>query len=329
MSAMANSLTRTGAWLAAAFGVMAGGPSWSQAYPVKTIRLIVAGPAGGGNDVITRPIAQKLSESMGQRVIVDNRPGAGTLLAGQATAAAAPDGYTVMMATISTLCISPHLVGKKPYDPVRDFAPVTLVATAGLMVAVHPSLPAKTTAELIALAKSRPGRLAYASNGAGSLSHLTTELFARAAGITMVHVPYKGGSPAAIDTMAGNTQLVITGIPTLIAHVKASRLRSIAVTGSRRSPAMPDVPTVAESGLPGFESSQWYAAFAPRDTPAPIIERLYRELEKAADIPAVRAALSLEGAELAVTGPRSLGQLVRADSAKWEKIIRESRIALD
>src|SRR5712692_5989073 len=169
---MKRTLIRIGACLAAAFGLVAGDPSWSQAYPVKPIRLIVAGPAGGGNDVITRPIAQKLSESLGQQVIVDNRPGAGTLLAGQATAGSAPDGYTVMMATISTLCISPHLVGKKPYDPVRDFAPVTLVATAGLMVAVHPSLPAKTTAELIALAKSRPGRLAYASNGAGSLSHL-------------------------------------------------------------------------------------------------------------------------------------------------------------
>jgi tripartite-type tricarboxylate transporter receptor subunit TctC len=326
---MANTLIRTGAWVAAVFALGACDPSWSQAYPARPIRLIVAGPAGGGNDVITRPIAQKLSESMGQQVIVDNRPGAGTLLAGQATAGSAPDGYTVMMGTISTLCISPHLVRKKPYDPVLDFTPITLVATAGLMVAVHPALPAKTIGELIGLARSRPGQLTYASNGAGSLSHLTTELLSRAAGITMVHVPYKGGSPAALDTIGGYTQLVITGIPTLIAHVKTSRLRALAVTGSRRSPAMPDLPTVAESGLPGFESSQWYAAFAPKNTPAAIVERLWRELEKAADIPAVKGALSSEGAELAVTGPQRLGELVRADSAKWEKIIRESGIALD
>jgi len=326
---MKRTLIRIGACLAAAFGLVAGDPSWSQAYPVKPIRLIVAGPAGGGNDVITRPIAQKLSESLGQQVIVDNRPGAGTLLAGQSTAGSAPDGYTVMMGTISTLCISPHLVRKKPYDPVLDFTPITLVARAGLMVAVNPALPAKTIGELVGLARSRPGQLTYASNGAGSLSHLTTELFSRAAGITMVHVPYKGGSLAAMDTIGGYTQLVITAIPTLISHVKASRLRAIAVTGSRRSPAMPDLPTVAESGLPGFESTQWYAAFAPKNTPAAIVERLYRELQKAADIAAVRAALSNEGAELTVTGPQRLGELVQADSAKWEKIIRESGIVLD
>src|SRR5712691_4459634 len=326
---MGNTLIRTGAWVATALGIVASYPSWSQTYPVKPIRLIVAGPAGGGNDIITRPIAQKLSESMGQQVIVDNRPGAGTLLAGQATAGSAPDGYTVMMGTISTLCISPHLVRKKPYDPVLDFTPITLVATAGLMVAVHPALPAKTIKELVGLARSRPGQLTYASNGAGSLSHLTTELFSRAAGITMVHVPYKGGSLAAMDTIGGYTQLVITAIPTLISHVKASRLRAIAVTGSRRSPAMPDLPTVAESGLPGFESSQWYAALAPKNTPAAVVERLYRELEKAADIAAVKAALSNEGAELAVTGPKKLGELVRTDSAKWERIIRESGIVLD
>src|ERR1700704_957042 len=264
---MKQTLTRNGAWVAAAFGLVASDPAWSQGYPVKPIRLIVAGPAGGGNDVITRPIVQKLSESMGQQVIVDDRPGAGTLLAGQATAGAAPDGYTVLMGTISTLCISPYLVRKQPYDPIQDFTPITLVATAGLMVTVHPALPAKTIRELIGLARNRPGQLTYASNGAGSLSHLTTELFSRAAGIRMVHVPYKGGSPAAMDTIGGHPQLLVTAIPTLIAHVKASRLRALAVTGSRRSPALPDLPTVAESGLPDFESSQWYAAFAPKHMP--------------------------------------------------------------
>jgi tripartite-type tricarboxylate transporter receptor subunit TctC len=293
------------------------------------VRLIVAGPAGGGNDVITRPIAQKLSESTGQQFVVDNRAGAGTLVAGQATMSAAPDGYTMLMATISTMCISPNLVKKKPYDPVEDFTPITLVATAGLMVTVHPALPVKTIRELIGLTKSRPGQLTYASNGAGSLSHLTTELFSRAAGIRMMHVPYKGGSPAAIDTIAGQTQLIITAVPTLIAHVRSSRLRAIAVTSIRRSPALPDLPTVAESGLPGFESSQWFAAFAPKNTSAAVVEKLYRELGKAADNPAVKTALLQEGAELTVTGPQSLGKLVLADSAKWQRIIRESGVVLE
>jgi tripartite-type tricarboxylate transporter receptor subunit TctC len=318
-----------GAWIAGALVFAASSLTWPQVYPAKPIRLIVAGPPGGGNDIITRPIAQRLSESMGQPVIVENRAGAGTLVAGQATVTAAPDGYTFLMATISTMCISPYLVKKRPYDPVQDFAPITLVATAGLMVTVHPPLPATTTRELIGLATSRPGQLLYASNGAGSLSHLTTEMFNRAAGITMVHVPYKGGTPAAIDTIAGQTQVVITAIPTLIAHVKSSRLRAIAVTSMRRSPAVPDIPTVAESGVPGFESSQWYAAFAPKNTPMPIVEKLYSELAKATDIAAVKAALSQEGAELTAAGPTQLGILVQADSAKWQKLVRDSRIVLD
>ena len=326
---MKGALIGNSARIAGAIMLAVSAPSWPQVYPVKPIRLIVAGPPGGGNDVITRPIAQRLSEAMGQPVIVDNRAGAGTLVAGQATVASAPDGYTFLMATISTMCISPYLARKRPYDPVQDFTPITLVATAGLIVTVHPTLPAKTTRELIGLAKSRPGQLMYASNGAGSLSHLTTEMFSRAAGITMVHVPYKGGAPAAIDTIGGHTQVVITAIPTLIAHVKSSRLRAIAVTSIRRSPAVPDVPTVAEGGVLGFESSQWYAAFAPKNTPTPIVEKLYSELGKATDNAAVKAALSQEGAELTATGPKQLGILVQADSAKWQKLVRDSRVVLD
>lgn len=323
--------TRIGAVaFASAFGFAASSPAWAQAYPVKPIRLIVAGPPpGGGTDLVSRPIAQKLSDSLGQAVIVDNRPGAGTLLAGQGTVTAPPDGYTILMATISTMCISPYLVKKQPYDAVNDFTPITLVATAGLMIAVHPALPARTTKELIGFAKSKPGQLTYASNGAGSLSHLTTEMFNRAAGISMVHVPYKGGAPAAIDTVGGHTQLLITAIPTIIAHVKSSRLRAISVTSSKRSSAVPDLPTVAEAGLPGFQSSQWYAAFAPKNTPMPIVEKLYGELGKAADVPSVKAALSQEGAELITTGPTALATLVRADSARWQKLARDSLVVID
>ena len=302
---------------------------FAQSYPTKPVRLVVAGPAAGGADVIARPVAQKLSESLGQQVIVDNRPGAGTLIAGQITAGSPPDGYTLLLGTVSTMCISPTLTQKPPFDSNQDFVPVTLLAAAGLMIAVHPSLPVKSVTELITLSKTRPNKLLYASNGAGSLSHLTTELFSRAAGISMVHVPYKGGSPAVLDTIGGHTQLVITAIPTLIAQVKASKLRALAVTSSRRSNALPDLPTVAESGLAGFESTQWYAVFAPKNTPATIVDKLYAELAKAADNSTVKASLAQEGAELSVGGPQALANLLRSDSAKWKKVIRESNITLE
>jgi len=302
---------------------------FAQSYPTKPIRLVVAGPAAGGADVIARPVAQKLSESLGQQVIIDNRPGAGTLIAGQITAASPPDGYTLLLGTVSTMCISPMLTQKPPFDSNQDFVPVTLLAAAGLMIAVHPSLSVKSVKELITLAKTRPNKLLYASNGAGSLSHLTTELFSRASGISMVHVPFKGGSPAVLDTIGGHTQLLITAIPTLIAQVKASKLRALAVTSSRRSNALPDLPTVAESGLVGFESTQWYAVFAPKNTPAKIVDKLNAELGRAADNSTVKVSLAQEGAELSVDGPQALANLLRADSAKWKKVIRKSNIVLE
>jgi tripartite-type tricarboxylate transporter receptor subunit TctC len=291
--------------------------------------MIVAGPAGGGADVIARPVAQKLSEWLGQQVLVDNRPGAGTLISGQVTAGAPPDGYTVLLATVSTICISPWLARKRPYDPAQDFVPISLVAIAPLMIAVHPSVPAKTTKELIGLAKARPNQLLYASNGSGSLSHLTSELFSRAAGVTMVHVPHKGGAPAAIDTIAGHTQLVITAVPTLIAQVRASRLRALAVTGTQRSAAVPELPTVAESALPGFEATQWYAAFAPKSTPDSIVDKLYAGLRTATEHSSVKGPLAQEGAELSVTGPDALARRVRVDVAKWQKVIRDASIVSD
>ena len=310
-------------------GIAAGGPSWCQSYPIKPVRLVVGGPPGGGADVLMRPIAQRLSETLGQQVIVDNRPGAGSIIAGQLVAGSVPDGYTILQASASGFSISPFLMTKRPYDPIQDFAPVTLVATAPLVVAVHPSLPVKSAKELIQPAKVRPGQLLYASNGKGSFSHFTTEMFARAAGITMVHVPYKGGTPAVIDTVSGNVQLVITALPTLLSQVKASRLRALAVTSSKRTSAVPELPTLAESALPGFESLQWYAVFAPRHTPAAIVDRLHNEIRRAAESPAVRAPLSHEGADLAVTGPQALAEFLRAEVAKWQNVIRESKILLE
>lgn len=309
--------------------MIAGGPSWCQSYPVKPIRLIVGGPPGGGADVVMRPIAHKLSETLGQQVIVDNRPGAGSMIAAQLVAGSPPDGYTVLQASASGFSISPFLQKKLPYDPIHDFTPITLIATAPLMVTVHPSLPVRSVKDLIGLARTKPGQLLYASNGKGSFSHLTTEMFARSAGIKIVHVPYKGGTPAVIDTVSGNVQVVITAFPTLIAQVRASRLRALAVTGEKRAPVLPELPTVAESALPGFVSVQWYGIFAPKGTPATITNRLHGEIQRAAESPAVKAPLSQEGAELTVTGPQALAEFLRADVLKWQRVIRESGIVLE
>lgn len=313
----------------ALIGLAASNAAWGLAYPGKSIRVVLSGPPGGGLDVIARPIAQKLSESMEQQVVVDNRPGASGVIAGQITLTAPPDGYTVLFTTASGFSISPFLLKKRPYDPVQDFAPVTLVATAPLMVTVHPSLPVKSVRELITLAKAKPRSLLYASNGMGSLSHLTAEMFSSAAGITMLHVPYKGGTPAVIDTVSGQMQLVITAVPTLLPQVRASRLRALAVTSSKRSSAVPDLPTLAESGLPGFESAQWFGIFAPKNTPAAITEKLFNEIRKACESPSMKAALAQEGAELAVNGSQALAEFHRTDMAKWQKVIRQSNLVLE
>jgi tripartite-type tricarboxylate transporter receptor subunit TctC len=304
-------------------------PSWAQSYPVKPIRIVAGAPPGGGGDVILRPIAQRLSETLGQQVIVDNRPGAGSTIAAQLVAGSPPDGYTVFQASASGFSISPFLLKRRPYDPVQDFSPITLIATAPLMLTVHPSLPVKSVKELVAFAKARPSQLLYASNGKGSFSHFSTEMFLRAAGIAMVHVPYKGGTAAVMSALSGETQIVITAIPTLLSQVKAARLRALAVTSSKRSFVVPETPTVAEAGLPGFETVQWYGMFAPRHTPPAITDRLYAEIRKAAESPGIRGALAQEGAELALAGPQALIEFLRIDIAKWQKVIRESCIVLE
>jgi tripartite-type tricarboxylate transporter receptor subunit TctC len=277
-------------------------------------------------DVVVRPIALWLSASVRQQFIVDNRAGASGLIAGEIVAAAPPDGYTVLIGTSGTHSLAPLLVRKPPYDPVRQFAPVTLIATAPLLAAVHPSLPVKSVRELIGLAKARPGQLLYASNGAGTIQHMTTTMLSQIAGISMTHVPYKGGTPAVMDTVSGHTHLVITAIPTVLAQVRASRLRALAVTSAARAAVITDIPTVAESGVPGFESVQWYSLFVPIRTPASVVERLHVETRKAAGSPEVKAALAFEGAELVVSGPGALSDFHRADMAKWRKVVRDSKI---
>jgi tripartite-type tricarboxylate transporter receptor subunit TctC len=326
---MNSILIRCGVLSVSFVGLFSNEPSWPQAYPVKAIRLIVGGPASGGADVLVRQIAQKLSESFGQQVIVDNRPGGSGMIAAQAVPSLPPDGYTMFLGAASNMSIMPALVQKLPFDPVKDFAPVTLVAIAPLMVAVHPSLPVKSVKELVVFAKARPGQVLCASNGTGSIQHLTIAMFNRAAGISLLHVPYKGGTPAVIDTVGGQTQVVVTAVPTLLSQVRASRLRALAVTSSKRLSGLPEMPTLAESGLPGFESVQWYGIFARMNTPAAIVDKWYSEVRMALGSPSVKSGLTHEGAEPAAEGPQVLAGFHRIDMAKWRKVVRESNIVMD
>lgn len=326
---MTSILVRSGVLPVAFAGLFTSEPSWPQAYPVKPIRLVSAGSAAGGADVVARPLAQKLSESFGQQVVVDNRAGGGGVVSAQAALSSPPDGYTMFFGNAVSMSIAPAFHTKLPFDPVKDFVPVTLVATSPLMVAVHPSLPVKSVRELVAFAKARPGQVLCASNGTGTIQHLTIAMFNQAAGITLLHVPYKGGTPAVIETVSGQTEVIITAVPTLLSQVRASRLRALAVTSSKRLSGLPEIPTLAESGLPGFESAQWYGIFARRNTPAAIVDKWYGEVRKAMVSPGVKSALTQEGAEPAADGPQALAEFHRVDMAKWQKVVRDSNILVE
>ena len=254
------------------------GSAIAQNWPAKPVRLIVPYPPGGSADILARAIGQKLAEGMGQQVIIDNRPGAGTAIGAEATAKAAPDGYTIMLGTVSSHAINPALTPGLKYDPVKDFAPVSLVASIPFALIVHPSLPAHSVKELIALAKTKPGALNFSSAGTGTSNHLAGELFKSMTGTFMVHIPYKGSAPALNDLIAGQVQLMFDLVLTTAPHVKSGAVRAIAVTGSERSSALPGVPTVAESGVPGYEVSAWFGFFAPAGTPATIVNALNAEM---------------------------------------------------
>lgn len=322
---MKTTLLRVVVLLTASIVLVAGGSSWGQAYPAKPVRLIIGGLPGTAPDVIARLIAPSMSESLGQSLILDNRGGGAGLLGAQITATAGPDGYTVLIVGGGSLVIVPFLTKTPPYDPVADFTPVTLVTLAPLVLAVNPSLPVKSVPELISLSKAKPKDLLYGTPGVGSIHHLTIEMLNRAAGINLIHVPYKGGPPAVIDTIAGRVHLVITTVIPSAPHVKAERLRAIAVTSAKRTSVYPDVPTVAESGVQGFESHQWFGIFTPRNTPGAIREKFYKEVRKAVDKPGTTAILDQEGQVLAVDGPKALDEFRRTETAKWRKIISQLR----
>jgi tripartite-type tricarboxylate transporter receptor subunit TctC len=307
--------------LTASIALVAGGSAQARTYPTKPVRLIIGGLPGTAPDIIARLVSPTISESLRQPLILDNRGGGAGLLGAQITAAAPPDGYTVLIVGGGSLVIVPFLTKKRPYDPVADFTPVTLVTLAPLVLASNPSLPVKSVKELIALSKAKPKQLLYGTPGVGSIHHLTVEMFNRAAGTDVLHVPYKGGPPAVVDTIAGRVHLVITTVIPVSPHIKAARLRGIAVTSAKRTTVFPDLPTVAESGVPGFESHQWFGIFTPRNTPTAIREKLFKEVRKAVDKPDTMAVLDQEGQQLAVNGPQALAEFRQAETAKWQKII--------
>jgi tripartite-type tricarboxylate transporter receptor subunit TctC len=303
-----------------------GGPAWSQSYPAKPVRIIVPFPAGGGADIFARLIGRKLGENLGQSFVVDNRAGASGIIGCEAVARAAPDGYTLLMGTTGTHTTNPAVFSKLPYDPIKDFAPVSLVAEAPFVLLVHPSLPVKNVKELIELAKSRPGELIYASSGVGSSSHFGFELFNSMAGIKAVHVPYKGLGPASADTIAGNITMTWDSISASAPFIKAKRLRALGIGSVKRSSLLPEVPTIAESGLTGFELGSWYGFFAPAATSPEIVRQLQREMVKVIATPDMREQFANLGAEPVGSTPEEFAAVLQRDLVKWARVAREAKV---
>jgi tripartite-type tricarboxylate transporter receptor subunit TctC len=312
--------------LLCAAALLAAAPLGAQQYPAKPIRFIIAQAPGGQNDVQARLIGQKLAEALGQPMVYDNRAGAGGQIGFELLAQTPPDGYTLAMGSISTLAVIPMMPRKPRYDPLKDFAPVTLVSTSPYVVTTHPSVPAQTIKQLVALARVRPGALAYATPGNGTGIHLTTELFMMIAGIKMTHVPYKGGAPATVDLIAGQTAVMFNNVITAVPHVKTGRLRALAVTTAARSPALPDTPTVSDSGYPGFESNSWQGIVTRAGTPQAIITRLNGEAVKVLNLPEVKNAIVNQGNDIAAGSPEAFLAYIRSEMEKWGKVIRTAGV---
>jgi len=304
-------------------------PAAAQEYPVKSVRLVVPYPAGSSsNDIIGRFLAQHLSTALGQRVLVENRPGAGGNVGSEYVAKAAPDGYTLLVATHGPQAIAPNVLNLNP-DNQKDLTPVAMVANVPYMLVVHPSLPVRNVRELIALAKSRPGQMLFASSGNAGTPHLCWELLKSMAKIDIVHVPYKGGAPAMMDTIGGQTQMYCTGLVSASSQIKAGRLRPIGMGTLKRSPIMPDIPTVAEQALPGFNVASWFGIMAPANTPGAIVQRLYGEIAKVVETAEMKKFLLSQGAEPMVMDPAKFTEFLRAETDKWGKVVREAKLKLD
>ena len=307
--------------VACAFATGAAQPA---AYPDKPVRMLVGFAPGGGTDTTARAIAQPLSEALGQQVIVDNRPGAAGNIATDIASKSPADGYTVLMGTIAALAINPSLYAKLPFDPLRDFEPVTLAVSSTNVLVVHPSLPVKSVKELIALANSQPGKLTYGSSGVGGAGHLAGVLFDQLAGTKMVHVPYKGGAPAMIALVGGEVQLVFATAETAVPQIKAGKIRALGVTIAKRTALLPDLPTIAESGLPGYEANNWYGVLVPAKTPHAIVERLNRDIVKILNTPATKDMLFRQGLDASPSTPQEFGAYIKSEIAKWAKVVKAS-----
>ena len=315
--------------IVAALAVAGGALAQAPSYPSKPIRLVVPFPPGGTTDILAREVAQKLTDAWGQSVVVDNRPGAGGNIGAELVAKAAPDGYTLLMGTVGTHAINSSLYAKLPYDHVKDFAPVILVADVPNVLVVNPALPVNSVAELIAYAKSNPGKLNFASSGNGTSIHLSGELLKTMAGVQMVHVPYKGSAPALTDLVGGQVQLMFDNLPSSLPQIKAGKLRAIAVTSATRAAALPDVPTVAEAGLPGFEATSWFGVLAPAGTPQAIVAKLNVEIARWLATPEAQERLRGQGANAAGGSPEDFAKHIAAETAKWAKVVKESGAKID
>jgi tripartite-type tricarboxylate transporter receptor subunit TctC len=307
----------SGAWAAAA-----------PAFPTRPVRIIVPFAPGGGNDIIARVVGSKLAESWSQQVVIDNRPGAGGNIAGEIAARAVPDGYTLFQYNIAN-AIAASLYRKLGYDPAADFAPITLIGSAPFVIVAYAGLPARSLSEFIAMAKAQPGKLAYASGGNGSSTHLAAELFRIATGTDLVHVPYKGGGPALVDVIAGQVAIYFASVPAALPHVRAGRVRPLALTGPRRSKTLPDLPTVMEAGVANYESSAWYGLVVPVKTPAPVVAKLNADVVRLLNLPDVRERLESQGTDLVASSPREFGRHIRSEIARWGEVVKAAKVRVE
>jgi tripartite-type tricarboxylate transporter receptor subunit TctC len=311
---------------AVAMVIMYSQPHAADSYPTRPVRIIAPFPAGSGVDIVARMVATPLAQAVGQPVVVDNRPGANGTIACDLAAKAAPDGYTLLLANASTLSMAPSLYRNVPYDPVKSFAPITLITTSANVLVVHPSIPATTTAALIVLAKTKPGQLNYGSAGAGNSTHLAAELFKLMAGVDLVHVPYKGTPPMLAELLTGQIQLSFTSLVSALPHVKQGRLRALGVTSLGRAASLPEIPSINESGLKGYEVTVWQGIVAPARTPEALVSRLNAEIARIVHSAENRERFSAQGLEPAAGKPAEFGTYIASEAAKWAKVIRHAGI---
>ncbi|MDP3135595.1 MAG: tripartite tricarboxylate transporter substrate binding protein [Burkholderiaceae bacterium] len=301
----------------------------AQNFPTKPITIIVPFSAGGTTDILARIVGQGLTTELGQSVVVDNKPGAGGNIGGSLAAKAAADGYTLFMGTVGTHAINQSLYKKMPFDPVKDFAPLSRVATVPNLLVAHPSQPFKTVKEMIAYAKANPGKITYGSPGSGTSPHVSGELFKSMTGTDLLHIPYKGSAPAMTDLLGGQTSVMFDNMPSAIQHVRSGKLRPIAVTTAKRSPELPDVPTIAEAGVPGYEATSWFGMFAPAGTPKPVLDKLHAALIKVLNQADVKKKIAEQGGDVVAETPEQFAAFIKAESVKWGKVVKESGATAD